>query len=254
MIPDTLRETMVNKLATIFDTSKDTNNEHKKHKTKKTKSTSNKNHTKNTNNKKHAKNTKNKEHTKNAKNTKNTKNETKNETKTETKNETKNKTKNDTSTGNAERHKILAKIIEQSVFDFFQLWVQNHPKTKKLKNVLCRNLYTSKMRQVYHFLKEDSYIQYNNRKLLRNENELKKIAFMHYTVLCPTKWNLLEEDLAILDKKILNDEENIQTTDAFRCPRCKQTKCIYSEVQTRSCDENATIFVRCMNCGNCFRG
>ena len=60
-----------------------------------------------------------------------------------------------------------------------------------------------------------SYIHYNGTKLLSDKEKLKNIAFLPYKELCPTKWNLLDKDLQILDKKIINDDENIQTTDAL---------------------------------------
>ncbi|KAF6170298.1 hypothetical protein GIB67_042988 [Kingdonia uniflora] len=40
------------------------------------------------------------------------------------------------------------------------------------------------------------------------------------------------------------------TTDQFRCGRCKQRKCTYYQLQTRSADEPMTTFVTCVNCNN----
>lgn len=39
-------------------------------------------------------------------------------------------------------------------------------------------------------------------------------------------------------------------TDQFKCGRCKQRKCKYYQMQTRSADEPMTTFVTCVNCGN----
>ncbi|KAL1921820.1 uncharacterized protein VTP21DRAFT_10462 [Calcarisporiella thermophila] len=39
-------------------------------------------------------------------------------------------------------------------------------------------------------------------------------------------------------------------TDMFKCGRCKQRKCTYYQMQTRSADEPMTTFVTCVNCGN----
>lgn len=41
-----------------------------------------------------------------------------------------------------------------------------------------------------------------------------------------------------------------QTTDQFQCGKCKQRKCTYYQMQTRSADEPMTTFVSCVNCGN----
>lgn len=44
-------------------------------------------------------------------------------------------------------------------------------------------------------------------------------------------------------------EQQVATTDLFKCNRCKERKCIYHTAQTRSADESATIFIECINCG-----
>ncbi|WIA30738.1 hypothetical protein OEZ86_000805 [Tetradesmus obliquus] len=40
------------------------------------------------------------------------------------------------------------------------------------------------------------------------------------------------------------------STDMFKCARCKQNKCTYYQMQTRSADEPMTTFVTCVNCQN----
>ncbi|CAI0474777.1 unnamed protein product [Linum tenue] len=40
------------------------------------------------------------------------------------------------------------------------------------------------------------------------------------------------------------------TTDQFRCGRCRQKKCTYYQMQTRSADEPMTTYVTCVNCSN----
>ncbi|GAA5909313.1 hypothetical protein JCM6882_000948 [Rhodosporidiobolus microsporus] len=39
-------------------------------------------------------------------------------------------------------------------------------------------------------------------------------------------------------------------TDAFQCGKCKQRRCMYYQMQTRSADEPMTTFVTCLNCSN----
>lgn len=43
------------------------------------------------------------------------------------------------------------------------------------------------------------------------------------------------------------------STDMFRCGKCKERKCNYYQMQTRSADEPLTTFVSCVNCGNRWR-
>jgi DNA-directed RNA polymerase subunit M/transcription elongation factor TFIIS len=40
------------------------------------------------------------------------------------------------------------------------------------------------------------------------------------------------------------------STDQFQCGKCKQRKCTYFQLQTRSADEPMTTFVQCVNCNN----
>lgn len=57
-----------------------------------------------------------------------------------------------------------------------------------------------------------------------------------------------------IKKKLLIDCERgkiaAATTDQFRCGKCKMSKCVYHQMQTRSADEPMTTFVTCTNCNN----
>ena len=49
-------------------------------------------------------------------------------------------------------------------------------------------------------------------------------------------------------------DDNIQaSTNMYTCRKCKSTRCTYYEMQTRSADEPATIFVTCLDCGKHWR-
>ena len=39
-------------------------------------------------------------------------------------------------------------------------------------------------------------------------------------------------------------------TDMYKCGVCKKNKTSYYSLQTRSCDEPMTTFVKCLMCGN----
>ncbi|GAB4818524.1 hypothetical protein N2152v2_005570 [Parachlorella kessleri] len=62
-----------------------------------------------------------------------------------------------------------------------------------------------------------------------------------------------EENQLIREKKLFHSERGPSkqaTTDAFQCGKCKQRKCTYYQMQTRSADEPMTTFVTCLNCNN----
>lgn len=48
-------------------------------------------------------------------------------------------------------------------------------------------------------------------------------------------------------------QTHVTVTDAWRCGKCRERKCSYYQMQTRSADEPMTTFVRCLNCGNRWR-
>jgi DNA-directed RNA polymerase subunit M/transcription elongation factor TFIIS len=62
----------------------------------------------------------------------------------------------------------------------------------------------------------------------------------------PDKWETLKQKDRSLKMKL----ENLATTDNYKCPKCKKRKATVTQVQTRSADEPATTFVRCMECGH----
>lgn len=68
----------------------------------------------------------------------------------------------------------------------------------------------------------------------------------------PERWGEL------IDKKVKREASKFHTniqasTDMFTCRKCKSKKCTYYELQTRSADEPATIFVTCLDCGKNWR-
>ncbi|KAI5170754.1 transcription elongation factor S-II [Nematocida sp. LUAm3] len=63
---------------------------------------------------------------------------------------------------------------------------------------------------------------------------------------------LKELEESILKRSILDSTiaEQAAETDIFFCNKCKQRKCSYRQLQTRSADEPMTTFVHCVVCGN----
>jgi transcription elongation factor S-II len=122
---------------------------------------------------------------------------------------------------------------------------------KKWENKLFKNLYLTKCISVYANLKPDCYIQNNYLlpKVLNNEIKVYDVASMTPTEMFPEKW-----------KEILNQKEKIDkqkyerrtdnATNLYRCSQCKERKCTYYQLQTRSSDEPMTTYVTCVVCGH----
>jgi DNA-directed RNA polymerase subunit M/transcription elongation factor TFIIS len=78
------------------------------------------------------------------------------------------------------------------------------------------------------------------------------VPFLRAEDAFPPLWNDIVLRSRERDQYIMTARPSA-TTDQFKCARCKQRQCSYVEVQTRSCDEPASIFVTCHGCGNRWR-
>jgi len=148
-----------------------------------------------------------------------------------------------------------AKAIEKNTEEFVNEHCKSHNIPQNLRNSTYRNLYVAKSRQLYHNLKEDSYINNTNLQKLIKKKKIKyeKIAFCSYKELFPSKWKKFNKDLEILNKDISDFDKEVEATDQFTCNKCKKNRCVYSQFQIRSSDEPMTSFITCLECGNNWR-
>ena len=72
---------------------------------------------------------------------------------------------------------------------------------------------------------------------------------MTFQELFPEHWKKILDEQNKRYKLMWEDEQEAMT-DQFKCGRCKQRKCTYYELQTRSEDEGMTTFITCLTCGN----
>lgn len=78
-----------------------------------------------------------------------------------------------------------------------------------------------------------------------------KMAIMTPEERFPSRWKETSAMREANDKFLYHSEEI--TTDTFRCMKCKERKCVYTQAQLRSADEPMTTMVRCINCGHRWR-
>lgn len=128
-------------------------------------------------------------------------------------------------------------LIEKGLFERFQ-------ETSKL--------YKDKYRDIAFALK-DTRNSDLNQKLASGEIPPEAVA--HLTAEQMASENQLKElhakKMEMRDARRSDwQAEHGQFTDMFKCGRCKQHKCTYTQLQTRGADEPMTTFVNCANCGN----
>jgi len=134
--------------------------------------------------------------------------------------------------------------LEKGIFNYSIKEASNRKIVKKWENRAFAQIYVDKLRTIYMNLKNPDLLQ----QIKNTEITSQSVAFMTHQELNPVRWKTL------IDQKIKRDASkfttNIQaSTDMFTCKKCKSKKCTYYELQTRSADEPATIFVTCLDCG-----
>jgi DNA-directed RNA polymerase subunit M/transcription elongation factor TFIIS len=139
---------------------------------------------------------------------------------------------------------ITAINLEKGVFNYSLKEATSRKLIKKWENPDFVQVYLDRLRTIYINLKNKDILA-----LLQSKELLpQSFASMTHQEMNPTRWKEL------LEQKMKRDANkfttNIQaSTDMFTCKKCKSKRCTYYELQTRSADEPATIFVTCLDCG-----
>jgi DNA-directed RNA polymerase subunit M/transcription elongation factor TFIIS len=113
-----------------------------------------------------------------------------------------------------------------------------------------RDVYMAIARRMIGNLNPTSYIKNKNlwERFHAKELTLEEIAKQNYYELCPENWQEMVDRQAKREKIQLEGDFS-RATEKWMCNGCKQRKCTYYELQTRSADEPMTIFIHCLNCG-----
>lgn len=139
---------------------------------------------------------------------------------------------------------ITAINLEKGVFNYSLKEATSRKLIKKWENPDFVQVYLDRLRTIYINLKNKDILA-----LLQSKELLpQSFASMTHQEMNPKRWKEL------LEQKMKRDANkfttNIQaSTDMFTCKKCKSKRCTYYELQTRSADEPATIFVTCLDCG-----
>ena len=144
----------------------------------------------------------------------------------------------------------VVKDIEIGIFN----WTIEQCNIKRMvnnwKNPRFQDIYLEKARSVVTNLDKESYLGNGNLadRVERGEFLPHQLPFMKPENVFPDRW---KETIDAYFKRTEYSYENheMAMTDQFKCGKCKSRQCVYREMQTRSADESATIFVRCCNCG-----
>ena len=86
-------------------------------------------------------------------------------------------------------------------------------------------------------------------RFLRGDIPYSTFMYIHPYQLFPELWEPVFERVAAkqLRKQLTHDLDTVPD-GAFQCSKCKSKKTTYTELQTRSADEPATLYIQCMAC------
>jgi transcription elongation factor S-II len=139
--------------------------------------------------------------------------------------------------------------LEKGIFNYAIKESTNRKIIKKWENPFFVQLYIDRLRSIYSNLKNG----YFRDTIIVECIEPQSIAFMTHQEMNPGRWTALIQQKALRDQSKLTT--NIEaSTDMYTCKKCKSKRCTYYELQIRSADEPATIFVTCLDCGKHWKG
>ena len=138
--------------------------------------------------------------------------------------------------------------IEKGIFNYAIRECNFRKLVKKWENPPFTQIYIDRTRMVFNNINNDTVKD----GLCSGDILPQSVAFMTHQEIQPDKWNPLIEkktkrDASKCDKKVG------ASTAMFTCSRCQSKNCTYYEMQTRSADEPATIFITCLNCDKHWR-
>ena len=139
----------------------------------------------------------------------------------------------------------LETIIFKTAFDY-----ATKEDIRKAWGGLFQDIYLATSRRIIGNLNSTSYVNNKNlwERFANKEITLEQISKQNYYELCPEKWQGML-DQQVKRERIQLEGDFSRATEKWQCNGCKQRKCTYYELQTRSADEPMTIFIHCLNCG-----
>jgi DNA-directed RNA polymerase subunit M/transcription elongation factor TFIIS len=138
--------------------------------------------------------------------------------------------------------------LEKAIFNYAIQEATKKKIIKKWENPFFAQIYTDRLRTIYRNLNSETRTALQSAELTPQQ-----FAFMTHQEMNPENW------AELIQQKVKRDASKFNTnieasTDMYTCKKCRSKRCTYYEMQTRSADEPATIFVTCLDCGKHFRG
>lgn len=137
-------------------------------------------------------------------------------------------------------------LLEKGIFEFALI----HTFMNNFQQKFVVSIYNDRLNEIKLNINGDEKI--NNKTLkyaiLSNQLRPELVAFLSPQQMHPARWaNILS-----IQKYREDKENNIATTDLYKCRKCGERKSKVSQMQIRSADEPTSTFVTCLVCYNTF--
>ena len=143
----------------------------------------------------------------------------------------------------------IASNMEKGAYNYAIQEANFRKIVKKWETGAFVQLYLDRLRTIYTNLKTNSDLA---KSVLSGDVLPQALAFMTHQEMKPEHWAEIIERLTKRNASKYTDNAEA-STDMFTCRKCKGKRCTYYEMQTRSADEPATIFITCLDCKNHWR-
>jgi DNA-directed RNA polymerase subunit M/transcription elongation factor TFIIS len=137
--------------------------------------------------------------------------------------------------------------IEKGVYNYAINEAKLNSIVRKWDNPSFMQLYKDRLRAI--FININTQPEFAAR-IKSGELDVETVAYMTHQEMHPARWK------ESIERKIKRDDSKFNakveaSTDMFVCRnyKCKSKRCTYYEMQTRSADESATVFITCLDCG-----
>lgn len=137
--------------------------------------------------------------------------------------------------------------LERGIFNFALKEATNAKVVKKWDNPIFSQIYVNRLRSVV------CNLPHIVQQIQSGEIAPQAVAFMTHQEFQPDRWKQLLDLKMKRDASTAKGELVEASTDMYTCKKCKSKRCTYYEMQTRSADEPATVFITCLDCGKRWR-
>jgi len=131
----------------------------------------------------------------------------------------------------------------ERIMEGINIFVSNYIETNDCP-YLINDIYVNKVNEILDAMNNSIYI---GDMITIGHVVPEELAFLKPHELSPERYK------NIIEKKAYEHNQKKKGSKIFSCKKCKQSNCEITQKQTRSADEPATTFVKCLECGFTFR-